>query len=231
MKRETTSPPADNPDGVRIVELLQRRRLSDNAFEIELTRPPSFEFEAGQNIRFIHDSVERYYALISGPEDPTLALCVYHLPQGRFSPVLAAAEPGATFRITGPHGYFTFRPSERKPVFVASGTGVAPFVSMGRSGVADFEILHEVEAAEDFFYRELFQQIASSYIPCIPESPAGKDSAADAFCGSAADYVKNNLPPAAYDFYLCGERNMTRAVTLLVDDQFPGSYVFKEVFF
>jgi hypothetical protein len=51
------------------------------------------------------------------------------------------------------------------------------------------------------------------------------------FHGNAAGYIKENLPPASYDFYLCGEREMTREVTLLADDRFPGSYVFKEVFF
>ena len=34
--------------------LLKRQWLSKNVFEIELSRPASFEFEAGQTIRFIH---------------------------------------------------------------------------------------------------------------------------------------------------------------------------------
>lgn len=231
MEKKAVSKPPDNPDTIQIVELLQRRRLTENAFEFELTRPPAFEFKAGQTIRFIHESMERYYSLVSTPDDPTLVFCVYYVPQGNFSPILANARIGASFRITGPHGYFTFNPSERPPVFVATGTGIAPFVSMGRSGVADFIILHEVNSVEELYYRDLFRKIASQYIPCILV-PSGADlSPSGKYQGNAAEYIKENLPPASYDFYLCGERDMTREVTLLADEHFPGSYVFKEVFF
>jgi len=231
LEKKAVSTPPDNPDTIQIVELLQRRRLTENAFEFELTRPPAFEFKAGQTIRFIHESMERYYSLVSTPDDPTLVFCVYYVPQGNFSPILANAKIGASFRITGPHGYFTFNPSERPPVFVATGTGIAPFVSMGRSGVADFIILHEVESVQDLYYRELFGKIASKYIPCLLAPSAADLLPSGKFQGKAADFIKHNLPPASYDFYLCGERDMTGEVTLLADEHFPGSYVFKEVFF
>jgi len=231
LGKKAVSTPPDNPAAIQIVELLQRRRLTKNAFEIELTRPPSFEFKAGQTIRFIHESMERYYSLLSTPDDPTLTLCVYYVPQGSFSPVLANAAIGAAFRITGPHGYFTFNPSERTPVFVATGTGIAPFVSMVRCGVADFIILHEVASGEDLYFQDLFRKIASNYTPCLLEPSKADLSPPGSFHGSAAGFIKKNLPPASYDFYLCGEREMTREVTLLADEHFPGSYVFKEVFF
>ena len=160
MKKNALSTTPDNPSAIQSVELLQRRWLSKNAFEIELTRPPAFKFKAGQTICFIHESMERYYSLLSTPEDPTLVLCVYFVPRGSFSPILADAEIGTPFSITGPHGYFTFNRSERAPVFVATGTGIAPFVSMGRSGIADFILLHEVEWAEDLYYQDLFRKIA-----------------------------------------------------------------------
>jgi ferredoxin-NADP reductase len=231
LEKKTLSPPPDHPDAIQIVELLQRRKLTDNVFEIELTRPPSFKFKAGQTIRFIHESIERYYSLVSTPDDPTLTLCVYYVPQGSFSPVLADAELGTQFNITGPHGYFTFNRSERAPVFVATGTGIAPFVSMGRSGITDFILLHEVEFAADFYYQDLCRKIASDYVPCLSAPSSGDPLPPGTFQGNAAGFIKKNLPPASYDFYLCGERDMTREVTLLADEYFPGSYVFKEVFF
>ena len=229
-KQADSTTPA-NPDVIQTVELIQRKWLTKNAFEIELTRPPSFEFKAGQTIRFLHETIERYYSLVSTPRDPTLTLCVYNVPGGRFSPILAKAEVGSAFHLTGPHGYFTFNPSKRAPVFVATGTGIAPFVSMARSGIADFIILHEVESAQDLYYRDAFRNIASRYTPCILAPSEAGPATADTYYGNAAGFIKDNLPPASYDFYLCGEREMTREVTLLVDEHFPGSYVFKEVFF
>jgi benzoate/toluate 1,2-dioxygenase reductase subunit len=225
----STSP--DNPGANQTVELLQRRWLTKNAFEIELTRPPSLEFKPGQTVRFIHESMEKYYSLLSTPDDPTLVLCVYYVPRGSFSPVLADAEIGTHFNVTGPHGYFTFIRSERVPVFVATGTGIAPFVSMGRSGVTDFIILHEVKFTADLYYQDLLRKIASNYVPCLLGASTADPSPPGTFQGNAAGFIKKNLPPASYDFYLCGEREMTREVTLLADEHFPGSYVFKEVFF
>ena len=229
-KKAEPTPPVI-PAAIQTVELLQRRKLTDNAFEIELTRPPSFEFKAGQTIRFIHESIERYYSLVSTPDDPTLTLCVYYVPQGRFSPVLADAQLGMRFNITGPHGYFTFNPSERPPVFVATGAGVAPFVSMGRCGITDFMLLHEVESARDLYYQDLFRKTASRYTPCLLQPSAADLQLPGMFHGNAADFLKKNLPTASYDFYLCGAREMTREVTLLVDEHFAGSLVYKEVFF
>ena len=231
MQKNIVSKTPDNPAAIQEVQLLQRRWLTKSVFEIELTRPPDWNFKPGQTLCFIHESLERYYSLLSTPDDPTFEICVYLVSGGNFSPVLADAEIGTPFNITGPHGYFTFNRSERPPIFVATGTGIAPFVSMGRSGVTDFILVHEVEAAEDLFYQDLFRKIAANYIPCLQQTSTTDPLMADVFNGDAAGYIKTNLPPASYDFYLCGERKMTREVTLLADEQFPGSYVFKEVFY
>ena len=87
------SPPKDAPE-IETTELLKRQWLSKNVFEIQLSRPASFAFEAGQTIRFIHQSIERYYSLLSAPDDPFLALCVYYIPKGQFSPLVADAGIG-----------------------------------------------------------------------------------------------------------------------------------------
>ena len=231
MGKETVSKPPSNPAAIQTIELLKRRWLSKNAFEINLTRPASFEFKAGQTIRFIHRSIKRYYSIVSTPDDPDLVLYVYHVPKGLFSQVLAEVEIGARFNVTGPHGYFTFKPCARQPVFVATGAGIAPFVSMGRSGVTDFILLHEVEFAEDLYYHDLFRKISLKYVPCLLKPLAGDIQPPGAFHGKTADFIREKLQPASYDFYLCGGREMTREVTLLADDRFPGSYVFKEVFY
>ena len=231
LQKNTVSNAPDNPAAFQEVKLLRRRWLSQSVFEIELTRPPGWDFKPGQTICFIHESLKRYYSLLSAPADDTLEICVYSVPRGSFSTVLADAEIGTAFKVSGPHGYFTFNHSERRPVFVATGTGIAPFVSMGRSGIAGFTLLHEVESIADLFYQDLFQEIASDYIPCLTETSPVDPLPPDAFHGNAAEFIKKKLPPGKYDFYLCGEREMTRDVTLVADMHFPASYVFKEVFY
>ena len=214
-----------------VVEILRRSWLSKKTFELELSRPPTFQFRPGQRIRLLHKGLERDYSLLSQPDSPRLSLCVRHVPAGLVSSILAAAEIGASFTFTGPHGYFTFQESRRPPVLVATGTGVAPFLSMTRSGVAGFTILHGVRTAEELHYRSNFCAAARLYVPCLSHASPGSILPLGAYRGRVTDYLGEHLPLEAYDFYLCGRQEMIRDVTLLVDERFPDSRVYTEIFY
>jgi ferredoxin-NADP reductase len=222
---------ASNKGNVLQTRLISRHWLSKKAFEIELARPSGFQFSAGQTIRLIHGDIKRYYSIISAPNDPTLALCVRFLESGNFTPTLATTDIGQQLDMTGPHGYFTFNASPRTPVFVATGTGIAPFVSMVRSGVRGFLLLHGVSSAEDLHYEHIFREFSKDYAPCISSPTTDEKMSPGRFQGRVSDYIRNNLPRSEHDFYLCGRDEMVRDVTQLIDDCFPGSRVFSEVFF
>ena len=212
-------------------ELLRRSWLSEKSFEIELSRPATFQFRPGQRIRLLHRGLERDYSLLSRPDSPRLGLCVRHVPAGLVSSLLAAADIGTSLTFTGPHGYFTFQRSPRPPVFVATGTGVAPFLSMTRSGVAGFTMLHGVRTTEELYYRSDFGAAASLYVPCLSHPLPGSVLPPGVYRGWVSGYLRGHLPPGAYDFYLCGRREMIRDVTLLVDERFPDSLVYAEIFY
>ena len=212
-------------------KLLERRWLSNNTFELRLERPDAFSFKPGQYLQFVHGEVERAYTLISAESDPDLGLCVFNAKEGALTPTLASAPVGTSFSFSGPHGYFTFRPSTRPVVFVATGVGIAPYLSMARSGVTGFTLLHGVGTAADLYYEPFFRSVTSLYVPCLS---GGEDAAAerpDAFPGRVTRYLEEYLPRRPCDFYLCGRQEMTHDATLLVDDLFPGSLVFTEIFF
>jgi NAD(P)H-flavin reductase len=113
---------------------------------------------------------------------------------------------------------------------VATGTGIAPFVSMARAGVSGFILLHGVRVQSELYYAKLFELAAKGYIPCLSGN-GGTSSVENQFSGRVTDYLKRHLPPDDYDFYLCGRNDMIRDVTLLVDDCFPGSRVYSEIFY
>jgi NAD(P)H-flavin reductase len=209
-------------------KLLERRWISDKTFEIRLTRPPAFQFEPGQRIRLIHENIERDYSLVSVPDNETLSLCIRYIESGAFSPVLAAARIGSQFHFSGPHGYFLFQPSRRPAIFVSTGTGIAPFCAMVRSGITGFTLLHGVRSSDELYYSSVFRASAKLYVACLSDvskPPAG------GFQGWVTDYLAMHLPPGSYDFYLCGCNDMIRDVTLLIDDRFQGSLVYTEIFY
>ena len=212
------------------IKLLRRRPLSEKSFEIDLTRPDHFDFAAGQRVRFLLGEAARDYSMISAPADAVFSFCIRQVIGGLLSPQLATAARGTRFRVSGPHGYFTFKSPQGKAVFVATGTGIAPFVSMARSGVSGFLLVHGVRQPSELYYETFLREAAGQYIPCLSGRETEISSVAGAFAGRVTDYLKDRLERDVYDFYLCGRSEMIRDATLLVDEHFPGSLVYAESF-
>ena len=210
------------------VELLNRQNLTDLTFEIHMSRPDGFTFTPGQRIRLSYSEIERDYSLINAPDSDRLSICVRQVADGQMSPLLAKAARGTNFQATGPLGYFTYKSSNRKSVFVATGTGVAPFAAMTRAGINAYILLHGVRKPEELYYRDLFTDSASTYVPCIS---GGQKVPATYFNGRVTTYLQQTLEPGAYDFYLSGRNDMIRDALWLVDDRFPGSLVYTEIFY
>ncbi len=202
-----------------------RTWLSERAFQIELDRPSGFRFLPGQSITLASGSVERDYSVACAPDSARLTLCVRRVPHGLLSSLLAAAPLGTSLTFTGPHGYFLFRQSPRPAVFVATGTGVAPFLSMAGAGVSGFTMLHGARNANELYYEKHLRAASAQYVPCLTEG-----TVPGCFTGRVSAWARERLAPQAYDFYLCGSREMIRDVTLLVDERFPGSLVLTEIF-
>jgi ferredoxin-NADP reductase len=223
---EEVKTPSRNPR--HTVRMLDRRRLTGNTFEVELERPEGFHFLPGQWIRLFFDDGSRDYSLVSAPDHPRLLFCVRQVPGGRITTLLAEAAVGDTLTISGPQGYFTYKASDRQAVFAATGTGIAPFVSMARSGVSGFILLHGVRSRADLIYKEVISEKAVRYVPCLSDPG---ESSAGAFSGRVTDFMEAHLPPADYDVYLCGRSEMVRDATLLADDRFPDALVHAEIFY
>lgn len=205
------------------------RWLTEETFEIRFERPDHFDYLPGQKISFVDGAHRRDYTLLGPVEADELALCVRLVANGRFSPRLARASSGDRFRITVPFGFFTYKASSRPAVFVATGTGIAPFVAFTRAGIRGFDLLHGGRTASELYYQEILTGSARSYIPCI-SGASGGESLAAAFAGRVDQYLTTVFPEGVYDFYLCGRSEMIRDVTRVIDLRFPDSRLFMEAF-
>ncbi len=212
------------------VHVKGRQWLTDRIFEIRFDRPSGFDFRPGQKIAFVFEQNSRDYTLLGPAHGPELSICVRHVAGGHFSPRLAAAAPGDVFQVTAPSGFFTFKPSPRPAVFVATGTGVAPFVAFERAGVRDFHLLHGVRTAENLIYGPELAAAARAYVPCLSQPVAAGGSTVH-FTGRVDAWLATRLPSGGYDFYLCGNGDMIRDVMRLIDERFHSSHVFTETFF
>lgn len=211
--------------------LSDRIWLTADTFEVRFERPVGFEFVAGQKITLVSGRIARDYTLINAPQDRELAICVRHVPQGKMTPILAGAPIGQIFDLTSAFGFFIFQPSQRPAVFVASGTGIAPFVAFVRAGVREGRLLHGVRHLNELYYQDLLAPAVEAYIACLSRPGKLGDGGVQRFLGRVTSYLAKELPSAAYDFYLCGSGGMVRDALGIIDERFPTSRVFSEIFY
>lgn len=143
---------------------------------------------AGDGGRTRTKLLKRSYSLASAPfERESYELCVALVTQGQLTPRLFGLEPGdRLWHDAVPKGRFTLEgvPSERDVVLVATGTGVAPFVSMLRTHARDprrfarLVVVHGAREQSDLAYRDELAAAARrdrriAYVPILSRESRG----------------------------------------------------------
>lgn len=206
-----------------------RRWLTHNTFLLDLERPPGFRFMAGQRIQLLFEGETRDYSLIPGDPPPALTLLIRRIPGGALTNRLGDCPEGTRLHFIGPGGHFIYRRTSRPAVFIATGTGVAPFVAMCREGAQGVILLHGVRQVAELYYRSLLEATAGLYVPCLSGGPGSASEGT--YAGRVTGYLQDRLPPGDYDFYLAGRREMIADAIAIVDERFPSSRVYSEIFF
>src|SRR6202047_3426656 len=104
--------------------------------EFEVKGVARFGFVAGQWLSFKTnkpdgEEITRAYSIASSPsEDNRFALCLNRVQDGFMSNFLCDMKEGDEISCQGPFGDFILRPPMRDTIFIATGTGIAPFRSM-----------------------------------------------------------------------------------------------------
>ena len=104
-------------------------------FVFEAEGAERFEFLPGQFVSLTAPIggklITRAYSLASAPRQGNrFELCLNRVPAGIFSNVLFDMKPGDTVEMKLPLGMFTLRQPPLDSLFIATGTGIAPFRSM-----------------------------------------------------------------------------------------------------
>jgi len=133
---EDLGPLADYPPRVTPSRIDVLERLADDVLRVVLRLPPAspFGFLAGQHVDVTSPTgARRSYSIASAAAAPgKVELHVRRVDGGRFSDYLfGAARANDLLRFDGPRGSFVLRPvAGLDVVFLATGTGIAPILSM-----------------------------------------------------------------------------------------------------
>lgn len=206
------------------------RHLTDTTYVLEMERK-GMEFEAGQHILLGYsDSIhKREYSIYSGTNEDNLEVLVKEVEEGIVSKQLKKLPPGSDLEVEGPLGFFSIDPEmtrkKSKFLFVASGTGIAPFHSMIKSiPNLDYKILHGVRYSSEAYEKESYEK--DKFVLC-----SSRDEKGD-FKGRVTDYIKDNEFDKDTICFFCGNFNMIReAMNLLEKKGIPPSQLHAEVYF
>jgi ferredoxin-NADP reductase len=110
-------------------------------------------------------------------------------------------------------------------VFIASGTGIAPFHSMVKSYPdLDYQLIHGVRYANEAYEKEEYQR--DRYVLCT-----SRDDNSD-FKGRVTTYLQQNDFDPNTSFYLCGNSDMIfDAMEILKEKGYDRDNVNVEVYF
>jgi ferredoxin-NADP reductase len=195
--------------------------------------------------------IQRPYSVAS---DPGVAgaegyeMYVRLVENGLFTPLLWRLPVGARMRMIGPKGKFTLEPDDdRTHLFISSGTGNAPFVSMMKRTLREGAprkavFLNGVSYERDLGYRDLLEgweragDYPVTYIPTVSRPSAaenagwtGRTGRVEAIVGPVADEL--GLTPDNTIAYICGNPDMILAAEqTLLDRGFPEAQVKKELY-
>jgi ferredoxin-NADP reductase len=195
--------------------------------EFEVAGEKRFGFVAGQWLSFRQskpdgEEITRAYSICSAPvDDNRFALCLNRVQDGFMSNFLCDMKAGDDISLQGPFGDFTLRPPLRDTIFVATGTGIAPFRSMLHWLLADESrnqgkrlwLLFGNRREEDIYYHDEFLRLANRhsnfhYLPTL--------SRADKNWQGLRGYVQQHVPELAQGrtemhAYICGLDKMVKA--------------------
>jgi ferredoxin-NADP reductase len=195
--------------------------------EFEIAGIPRFGFVAGQWLSFKTnkpdgEEIIRAYSIASPPNGTNrFALCLNRVQDGYMSNFICDMKPGDEIRCQGPFGDFILRPPMRDTIFIATGTGIAPFRSMLQWVLADpsrgqgrqLSLIFGSRYETDIYYHGEFLRLADEhpnfhYLPTLSRGgPEWK---------GLRGYVQEHVPNVTQDradmhAYICGLDKMIKA--------------------
>ncbi len=195
--------------------------------------------------------LQRPYSVASAPstaDTEGYELFVRHVPIVRFTTALWRLQVGHRMRMIGPKGKFMLEPDDaRTHVYISTGTGIAPFISMIRETMAEGKprktvLINGCSYADELGYRaelEEWEQDPSyrlSYVPTISRPADPRNTGWTGRTGRAEQVIAAvckdlGLKPDKTVVYICGNPEMIlNAERTLMDRGFPEFHVKKELY-
>ncbi len=213
---------------LKAVTIISNTEISYNVFALSFKR--DFVFRAGQVLGLAMNPSDdaRLYSIASGENDENVNILYNIKPGGKLTPNLAILKSGDTLWISVPFG--TYEGSSEPAYWIAAGTGIAPFISMCRSGMGGNKILlHGGRTLDSFYFSdELSRDFGSRYARCCSQQEGE-----GVYHGRVTQYLEDAEDlPMDQKYYLCGSAEMVvECREILISKGIPFSKIVAEIYF
>lgn len=175
-------------------------------------------FEPGQYVRIqpAGTDVSRSYSMANAPGLKRLEFFIRSVPGGAFSLWLASAKVGDAVELSAPHGMFFLRDEDRPRLFVAGGTGIAPFLSMLRSMAAQptsqrTTVVIGARTPGHLFAMEEIRRLGTQLSGMDLKIAIEQDAGVGCHKGYPTDLIAGLMLAPSTRVYLCGPPLMVEA--------------------
>lgn len=211
--------------------VIENRHWTESLFSLRV-QGAAVSFRAGQFVRIALDiegqRIARAFSFVNPPDDPVLEFYGVIVPHGPLSPQLAQLEAGDFLYIAGnPAGFLVLSevPEAETLWLVATGTGLAPFLSLLRTEelgrrFKNVVLVHAVRYARELTYQDVIRQTRARYVTFVSREPAppalmGRIPAAIAD-GRLEAAAGLKLAPETSHVMLCGNPQMLKDVAAVL---------------
>jgi 2-polyprenylphenol hydroxylase and related flavodoxin oxidoreductases len=214
--------------GTIACKVIANEKIGPNVHYLTFERP--YEFEAGQllSLTLTANIPPRLYSIASGTDKDFIGILFDVKPDRMLTPLLAKLTSGDLIFVSPPCG--SFLGTNEPAVWIATGTGIAPFISMAQSGLASNKTLIQgARSIDEFYFSGLFQVMEGlEYIRCTSKSTYD-----NIYSGRLTDYLRETPSlPLNEKYYLCGNPLMVNEVRdLLIERGIPFDNILSEIFF
>ena len=199
------------PEGKYHAVLVSKRRLTPSVWDVTLHVDGQIEHWAPGQFARLHvgDDAWRDYS-IAGLDDHRLRLLISTRTGGRGSQFIENADEGATTVVELPLGGFGLANSDRRRLFIATGTGIAPMLAMFAQapGLEHDTLVFGCRNREEDLTTVIDSPMPGRVLRCL-----SREEAPRAFHGRVTDALpglagSSGLDPRSTEVYLCGSAAM-----------------------
>ena len=225
--------------------LTEKEQLTNNIYLLtfQLIIPQEIDFVPGQylilKVPKANAYVPRLYSIYSSNKIKNqIQFVVEIVPNGLASTYFLNMKINDPVEFQGPLGQFVLRENTNKKIFLATGSGIAPIISILESfQIVNYKLFWGLKTYEDVYLFNEFKKFSPTICLSREKNLDKVPQESQSFFtlghvdGAMEEFSKNDDLTKNTDFYLCGRKEITESLrSFLLAKNIPPQNIFFEKF-